>query len=111
MTSSTRRFLVEITTDGRYDKRPDLIDIIGGRLWSLDGVLPNGVEVTELTGQQVEVLSKKEVIHLTIKGAEPEMVILPKSTYLTFLQLVENAKHLHETHRFRGPRSDDSQPG
>ena len=108
--STTHQFLVEVTTDGRYnDKIDELSDLLGGRLWSLNGVEPHGVEVTPLTESKKEILlhSNKEVIELKIEGARPELVVLPKDQYLI---LIQHAKTLEQM-RPRGPRSDNSEPG
>lgn len=103
--SSTHKFLVAITTDGRYDHRPkDLEDLVGGRMWSMQGVEPNGVEVTLLNPEiETEVKTKAKVIELNIVGAEPEMVVLPKSAYQALLKIRDQ----FQNSRPRGPRSDN----
>lgn len=103
--SSTHKFLVEITTDGRYNHRVnELADLVGGRMWSMQGVEPDGVVVTQLTDEnEMEVRIRNKTFELKIEGADPEMVVLPKSAYQTLLQICENAKNS----RPRGPRSDN----
>jgi acetyl/propionyl-CoA carboxylase alpha subunit len=92
---------VELVTDGRYDAKPkEYEDLIGNRLWVIEGVQvqEHGVHVRMLTEMQVQRLSMIDVdvrglaVELRIVGAEPEMVVLPKSSYLKLMMENEELK-------------------
>ena len=65
-------------TDGRYDKNPqDLADLVGGRVWGLNGMEQNGVDcVLVKAGDPPEIVVNKE---LGPKSADHTVKLWPDS--------------------------------
>lgn len=109
-------FLVQLQTDGRYDdKMLALTDMVGGRMWSLDGIMD--AEAFSLSRPQVEQLLLKSTvtatpgaIELRIAGAEPDLIVVPKKQYMDLVQAAENYNKWMRDMKVVGKTSDGSNP-